>query len=699
MTSRTLLLFASMFTIWGCGNVAKGADAGLAPGTEGGPCLSNGTCNTGLTCASKTCVKLPDSGVPDLSKPDKGKPDRNQVDAKQPDHRFLEVGPIDLVPPVDLNYKEGILKDQQALDLQDSSPDKSDLPLPDQTPPDTMAPDKWSPDTMAPDLWPPDLPIPTKKLVDDTFAEFSKGTLAESGAKMYVSAKGNVQLVERFDLNNDGWSDVVFSNQGGQKSYIYWNSKGTFLSPATEFQVTGNFSNTVADLNDDGFAEVVFTNYASGTSYLINSYIYWGSASGPAKSIAPKELPTVGASGVSTADLNQDGYLDLVFSNTIKTDTNVSTNSYIYWGGNNGFTSKSKTELPTHGATGNKIADFDKNGYLDLVFCNSQIRNPNKSVLINSYVYWGSSAGFSKTNILELPTIGAHDVSTADLNQDGHLDLVFSNWGDPGHTPPSHNSYIYWGTKNGPTTSGRTELPTVGAICLSIANLNNDNYLDILFCNSGWNTGTNKNSIVYWGGKSGYLPTNNSVIDTVSKSSLVLDWNDDKHLDIALTDGYIPGNSYIYWGGGKTYSKANSTPFLTQWGSNSNRSDPGTIYSRKTIYNYSSRELDALESSPKYAYLSWKAKVPVHTKLRFQVRSASTKTGLATATWYGPTSANDHYVATTSTSPSPTTSTTETTAINKIHDGHRYIQYRATFEQGYNFTTTPVLDQVEIRYY
>lgn len=40
---------------------------GNAPGTEGGPCYPNGTCNTGLTCASNVCVRFqaPDGAAPD----------------------------------------------------------------------------------------------------------------------------------------------------------------------------------------------------------------------------------------------------------------------------------------------------------------------------------------------------------------------------------------------------------------------------------------------------------------------------------------------------------------------------------------------------------------------------------------------------------------------------------------------------------
>jgi len=60
-------------------------------GSEGGPCFSNGTCNKGLECLSKVCVRLPDAGqhdaadVPDLAVPDKAGPDQLVPDIAVPD--------------------------------------------------------------------------------------------------------------------------------------------------------------------------------------------------------------------------------------------------------------------------------------------------------------------------------------------------------------------------------------------------------------------------------------------------------------------------------------------------------------------------------------------------------------------------------------------------------------------------------------
>jgi hypothetical protein len=75
---------------------------------------------------------------------------------------------------------------------------------------------------------------------------------------------------------------------------------------------------------------------------------------------------------------------------------------------------------------------------------------------------------------------------------------------------------------------------------------------------------------------------------------------------------------------------------------------------------------------------------PANTDLKFRLRSAPTQGGLASATWYGPTGTNDYY-------------TTSGTAINSVHDGHRWIQYQAYFSTTDN-SVTPSLEDITINY-
>ena len=44
------------------------------------------------------------------------------------------------------------------------------------------------------------------------FEAFRQGTFGAGGTNLYVSRRGTVQTIHRFDVNNDGFYDLVFSN-------------------------------------------------------------------------------------------------------------------------------------------------------------------------------------------------------------------------------------------------------------------------------------------------------------------------------------------------------------------------------------------------------------------------------------------------------------------------------------------------------
>ena len=74
---------------------------------------------------------------------------------------------------------------------------------------------------------------------------------------------------------------------------------------------------------------------------------------------------------------------------------------------------------------------------------------------------------------------------------------------------------------------------------------------------------------------------------------------------------------------------------------------------------------------------------PSGTNIEFRLRSAATEVGLSSAEWYGPTGTGDYY-------------TTSGTAINTVHDGDRWIQYKAYFSGPGD--STPTLRDVSITY-
>jgi hypothetical protein len=100
--------------------------------------------------------------------------------------------------------------------------------------------------------------------------------------------------------------------------------------------------------------------------------------------------------------------------------------------------------------------------------------------------------------------------------------------------------------------------------------------------------------------------------------------------------------------------------------------------------DFTSQNIDLGQNSD-LTTISWGETLPSGTDVQFQLRSAATEAGLSTATWYGPTGTGDYY----------TTNTGEN--INSIHDGDRWIQYKA-FLTTTDSANTPSFNDITINY-
>ena len=515
--------------------------------------------------------------------------------------------------------------------------------------------------------------------IETSQADFRDGQ-AEGGlgANLYASFLGDVRMVDNsWDLNRDGYLDIVFSNECNDstyrvQSYIYWGSAGGYnLADLDTLPTKGAWGNSIADLDGDGYLDLVFSNHYDDSSYNIWSYIYWGSGSGYSLTELDS-LPTHDAAANSVADLNNDGYLDLVFSNH-NNDLTFSIHSYIYWGSASGYDPAHLDSLPTHGAHGNCVADLNNDGWLDLVFANL---SSDATRNIHSYIYWGSAIGYSGANLDSLPTHGASDNCAADLDSDGYLDLVFSNY----YNDVSSNihSYIYWGSPSGYSATDIDSLPTHGAIGNSVADLDRDGYLDLVFSDH-LDSSFSVHSYVYWGSAAGYSPDSLDSLPTHGATgNLVADLNGDGYLDLVFAnrrnDESYSTYSYIYWGSSSGYSPTNLDSLPTLGASLGTTKDLGNIYSRDSVEAYLSSVFDPQQTAA-WGNVYWLAQVPSGSSLLMELKTGDT--------------------------PDPDSTWSEWVEIGwggNIPDtlDSRYIQYRTLM--GTNYEATPVLEEVAVNY-
>jgi hypothetical protein len=507
------------------------------------------------------------------------------------------------------------------------------------------------------------------------------------------------------DFDRDGNQDVVLLNhlsgsgEGNLPTPIYWGNKEHNYSSAsvTQLQPGGYMMYTVADLDDDGYPDLVLVTAG-------HPWIWWGSASGyDVKNRT--EVPIASLPGgdnifaINVADLNGDGYLDLICVGRLGQNAKEGSPQAIIVYGNEHRFAEARTEtfsLPggsgTIGSTSVTIADLNKDGYLDLIFPLLDIDR--------SQIRWGGPNGYASARTTTLETNGASQAAVADLDNDGWLDVVFTsglmgkrNPGQPvvggtGVKGTTRNSYsfIYWGSPNGDFKE-RSQIETYNALAVTVADLNRDGHLDLAFSSYMADTTRELPAIIYWGdGKRGYSEKHRTFLDAASSASIeALDLKHDGWLDLVITNhqknfSHLSGTN-IYWGGEKGYSIANRTNIPTIGSHLGTMVDAGNIYTRKYEWDYVSAPIEAVKDMG-FTQLRWKAETELGTGVKFQVRSAASQTDLTTAKWSGPEGASSYYTA-------------SGAQLAGVESKHRWLQYRAvlTSPDGAN---SPMLTEVEI---
>ncbi len=398
-----------------------------------------------------------------------------------------------------------------------------------------------------------------------TFLDLVDGTFSDGGANTYVTASGEVVLINRTNLNRDGHADIVFPNDHDPNEkedlLIYWGGDGFSSENRQQLPTDGGSDGLVADLNQDGFSDLIVANNFNGTKTDLDSYIYWGSKTGLDAS-RRSGLPTMGARAVAVADLNQDDHPDIVFANSglgYHVTVDRDNRSFIYWGSSKGYSAERRLVIKTVNCRDVTIADVNGDRHPDLIFANEGNTDEEGGALI----YWGTADGaYNQTASTHLPGERSSAVAVADLNRDGFPEIALANsyrlkTREMGMynivDTVSINSYIYWGSKNGYSVESRTLLPTIEASDVEASDLNQDSYPELIFANKSGNL-----SYIYWGSAAGYRPHRRSALPTHHPSRCIVeDLDQDGHKDLVFAqreaEPYQRPEAYIYWGSENGY--------------------------------------------------------------------------------------------------------------------------------------------------
>lgn len=446
--------------------------------------------------------------------------------------------------------------------------------------------------------------------------------------------------VEAFvgDFDASGKKSLVFINQQESTSYghvpvyVYLGSEKGY-TPENRLEFPGHSAGTIltVDFNDDGFTDIlVLQNGEDQPHKLPPADLYWGSAEGFSQERVT-QFPAPLSWGGHCADLNRDGYLDLIAT--------CGNHVRVYYGSEEGYTEENMQVLyPTCeepegarcGVLWPALADLNGDGYLDLVM---PISWQNYS-----RIYWGGPDGFSDQRSTKLPVECALTARVADLNKNGYPDIIFGTRVSV-HKNLEHEGsvVIFWGGPEGYSGYNCCVLPSYQANNITIADFTGDGYLDI-FVSSYFNGRERDiNSYIYWNDRGSFSLTNRKRFFAHSSSAAwACDFNEDGYTDIFLSHHRAYGNhnteSAIWWNGPEGFREENRTWLPTIGPHDMVPTDVGDILSRSPEEFYLSPVAQVTE--PKAVF--WEGEIPVKTWVNCQIRTAESEALLEQAAFVGP---------------------------------------------------------------
>ncbi|MCY3710234.1 MAG: FG-GAP-like repeat-containing protein [Caldilineaceae bacterium] len=360
------------------------------------------------------------------------------------------------------------------------------------------------------------------------------------------------------DVNGDGYDDLVFACREaldeGERSWIYWGGPEGFdetrRTPLNSYRACDV---AVAELSGGGCADVILCQTHTPDSYSADSLIYRASRTGIDPE--PVRLPCQDARRVLLARAGSNARPHVIFVNHFGRNRLGNISPYIYFGSADGFFSEKRQELPGWGAVEALCCDFNDDGFVDVVLANASENSVDRDP--GSYLLLNGPDGFDEKPTWILPTNRAHGVCAADINRDGHLDLIFCGFDNP-------ELLIFYGVAADTATGlcfdtaspQRIRLEHDGKLYneprwIYLADLNNNGWLDLVVPQIAYDR-----SFILWGGPQGFSMDRCQPLSVVRGAcARAADLNGNGYLDLIIgghitsEDGPHDSFAYIYWNG------------------------------------------------------------------------------------------------------------------------------------------------------
>ncbi|HEX3118407.1 MAG TPA: CRTAC1 family protein [Candidatus Acidoferrum sp.] len=213
-----------------------------------------------------------------------------------------------------------------------------------------------------------------------------------TAASKILQPDGKNLSVGAYDWDNDGWPDVFVANDG-QPAYLYENlHNGKFRETAEvagmaynlHGQMMASMCISLGDFDNDGWLDLYISDFQKNSDHVWRNSGkgYFDEVSDEAGiTLATKDVLSFGG---GFFDYDNDGWLDIFIGNghvypeieKVSTDTLYKQHNSLFHNEKNGKFSDATipgglTAVPPRAARGVAFADFDNDGYVDVLVANN----------------------------------------------------------------------------------------------------------------------------------------------------------------------------------------------------------------------------------------------------------------------------------------------------------------------------------------